>query len=131
MFCRLKEPEDNLHWYLWDSMEDDVTTNFREKTNANDAKGSSTWMDFFLKLFNIQSFLFFVDLTIKSLGLSPNSGKLCIFLESLISTVAVELSNMNSEKGLDSEQATILKHHQQSCCIELIKKLVQVFVSLN
>lgn len=71
----------------------------------------------------------FVDLTIKSFGLSPNSGKLCIFLESLISTVDVELSNMNSEKGLDSEQATILKHHQQSCCIELIKKLVQAFCS--
>ncbi|KAK7573804.1 hypothetical protein V9T40_010995 [Parthenolecanium corni] len=35
---KIKEPEDNLHWYLWDSLENDLSTNLREKTNTNQAK---------------------------------------------------------------------------------------------
>lgn len=71
--------------------------------------------------------MYFTGISIKSLGISPNSGKICFFVELQVSNMINELANVNTNRNFENKESLILTHHQQLCCIELVEKFVYYY----
>lgn len=104
-----QESENDLHWFLWEHCEDDLLEKTTPDSKTFLAKG----------------------LSMKSCGMSANAGKLCIFVELLVSEVMNELSNISSMKDLETNESIILKHHQQQCAFVLIERLINLTEKLT
>ncbi|XP_065224601.1 conserved oligomeric Golgi complex subunit 1 [Planococcus citri] len=105
---KTQEPENNLHWFLWSSFEEDLS----EKISKDSQRSVKS-------------------LSIKSSGQSPNSGKMCLFIQSLVSDIMKEIPDSHSEDDDEAEQMQILKRHQQQCCLDLTEKLIAHVLELT